>query len=47
MPHAKTTQHQNSIPLHLYNLRMTPFFGKTFSTFTDLLKYEFKLLQFF
>jgi len=28
-------------------LRWTSLFGKTFSTFTNLLKYQFKLLQFF
>jgi len=33
--------------LHLSKLRMTFLFGETFSTFADLLKYQFKLLQFF
>ena len=33
--------------LHLSKQRATSFFGKAFSTFTDLLKYHFKLLQLF
>jgi hypothetical protein len=33
--------------LQLPKLRVAFAFGKTFSTFADLLKYQFKLLQFF